>query len=354
MESIVRRTRLGLIGCGNIAKSSHLPAIAHLSDHAELIATADTDEANATSAAQPWGAQVYTDYRLLLDRKDIDAVVIATPEFLHAEQVIAAAAAGKHVLCEKPMCRTVAEADAMIDACRRNGVQLLIGHSRRFTRRYIDVRKALDEGRIGEVRLARENERRATTHMSRMGQKGTRWTPQHWTGNPEVGMGVTLSHGVHEIDLLRWFTGAHPVRVFAEQAVLSPGNTGVPDYVSFVLHFDNGAVGSAEISYALPEAYPSNHLLELYATEGAIRARDHDLIGLTTYNGDAARFPGVYDRIMHERSAYVRQLSELLSAIRHEKELDMQPMEARAALEVALALISSARSGKAVVLGRQA
>lgn len=346
------RTRLGIIGCGNIAKSSHLPAIAYLDDDAELVATADINEADARSAAERWGAASYTDYRALIDRKDIDAVLIATPEFLHKEQVVSAAEAGKHVLCEKPMCRTVDEADAMIEACRRHSVHLLIGHSRRFTRRYADVRRAVDDGTLGEIRLVRENERRATTHMSRMGQKGTRWTPRHWTGNPEIGMGVTLSHGVHEVDLMRWFTGARPVRVFAEQMVLSPGNIGVPDFVSFVVTFDNGAIGSSEISYSLPEAYPANHLLELYGTGGAIRAKDHDIVGLTTYTGDAARFPGTYDRIMHERSAYVRQLAEFLAAIREDREPSMKPHEARAALEVALALIASARSGQAVILGQ--
>ena len=353
-EAELGRLRLGMIGCGNIAKSSHLPAIAYLNGEAELVATADISAADAEAAAQPWGATAYTDYRQLIDRNDIDAVIIATPEFLHKEQVVAAAEAGLHVLCEKPMCRSVDEADVMIEACARNDVRLLIGHSRRYTRRYAEVRRELDEGLVGDIRLARENERRATTHMSRMGQKGTRWTPRHWTGNPEIGMGVTLSHGVHEIDLLRWFTGSQVTTAFAEQAVVTPGNVGVPDFVSFVLTFANGAIGSAEISYSLPAAYPANHNLELYGSEGMIRAKDHDLVGLTTYRDDIARHPGVYDRIMHERSAYVRQLADLLGAIRGDHELSMQPSEARAALDVALALIASARSGKVISLGAAA
>ena len=104
------RIGIGLIGCGGIARSAHLPALAALSERVELRATADIDAAAAKLAAAPWGAVHSTDYRTVLGRPDIAAVIVATPEYLHAEQVSAAAAAGKHVLCEKPLARTLAEA----------------------------------------------------------------------------------------------------------------------------------------------------------------------------------------------------------------------------------------------------
>jgi myo-inositol 2-dehydrogenase/D-chiro-inositol 1-dehydrogenase len=345
---------LGLIGCGNIARSAHLPAMARLADRVRLVAAADTNLAAAETAAAPWSAQAYADWRALAERRDVAAVLIATPEFVHEEQVVAAAAAGKHVLCEKPMCRSLAEADRMLEACRRAGVVLMVGHSRRFTRRYIEVRRALDEGAIGMVRLLRENERRTSTHMARMGQAGTRWTPAHWTGDPRVGMGVTLSHGIHEVDLLRWFTGAEPVSAYAEQAVTAEGNIGVADLVSFVLRFDDGAIGAGEISYHPPASYPAYHQLELYGTDGAIRARDHELVETTTYDAEGAHFPGTYDLFLHNVTAYTRQLAEFVGAIRSGREPCMPPTEARAALAATLALIESARTGREVALGRAA
>ncbi|MEA2583178.1 MAG: hypothetical protein QOF33_1263, partial [Thermomicrobiales bacterium] len=128
----MRPLRVGVIGAGTIALSAHLPAIARLKGRVELVAIADVRAEVAERAAARYGAEAaYGDYRQLLDRTDIDLVDICTPEFLHAEQTIAAAAAGKHVLCEKPMAATVAEADAMLDACRRAGVRLMIAHSRR-------------------------------------------------------------------------------------------------------------------------------------------------------------------------------------------------------------------------------
>jgi myo-inositol 2-dehydrogenase/D-chiro-inositol 1-dehydrogenase len=345
---------LGLIGCGNIARSAHLPAMARLADRVRLVAAADANLAAAQAAAAPWDAAAYDDYRALLERRDVEAVLIATPEFLHAEQVIAAAEAGRHVLCEKPMCRSLDEADRMLAACRSAGVVLLIGHSRRFTRRYMEVRRALDEGAIGEVRLLRENERRTSMHMARMGQAGTRWTPQHWTGNPDLGMGVMLSHGIHEVDLLRWFAGAEVARVYAEHAVTGEGNIGVPDLISFVLHFANGAIGGGEISYHPPASYPAYHQLELYGTAGAIRARDHELVGAMAYDAAGAHFPGSYDLLLHDVSAYVRQLAEFADAIREGRDACMAPTEARAALAVALACIESARTGRGVTLGATA
>jgi hypothetical protein len=111
---------IGVIGCGTIANSAHLPAIRHLSDRLRLVAVADVREEQAARAAREFGAEAYyTDYRQLLARPDIAIVDICTPEFLHREQVVAAAEAGKHILCEKPMADSIEAADAMLAAAAR-------------------------------------------------------------------------------------------------------------------------------------------------------------------------------------------------------------------------------------------
>ncbi len=343
------RLGLGLIGCGAIARSAHLPAMATLADRVELRAAADIDAQAAAAAAAPWGAHATTDWRAVLDRPDIRAVVIASPEYCHPEQVAAAAAAGKHVLCEKPVARTVAEADAMIAACARAGVHFLVGHSRRYTSRYLQIRTALDRGDIGTLRMLRENERRPRALDQ------VWWTPRHWTGDPKVSGGAPLMNAIHEADLLRWFTGAAPREVRAELAVTIPENTaGVVDFLSFTVTFDTGAIGSAEVLNCAPPGYPAYHQMELYGTEGAIRARDHELIGLTRYAAGGADFPGTYDMLLHNKPAYVRELTELIEAIEQDRPVRMPPSEARAALELALAAVASARSGHPVRLGGDA
>ena len=340
----MERIGLGLIGCGGIARSAHLPAMTALAETVVLRATADPDIEAARQAAAAWGADAQADYRAMLARPDIAAVVIATPEYLHAEQVEAAAAAGKHVLCEKPIAPTVAEADRMIAACDRAGVHLLIGHSRRFTRRYMEVRAALDRGDIGELRLIRENERRPRAVPQ------VWWTPRHWTGDPAISGGAPMMNAIHETDLMRWFVGREAEAVTAETAVTIEGNMGVIDFISLSVRFAGGAIGSAEVLNCAPPGYPAFHQLELYGTQGAIRARDHELTGLARFDVAGADFPGHFEMLLHNLPAYARELAELTDTIQHSRPLRLPPIEARAALAVALAAVRSAETGRMVTM----
>jgi predicted dehydrogenase len=336
--------RVGLIGCGNIARRAHLRAMDVLRDRVRLVATADIDEAAAHDAAAPWEAVAYADGHELIGRRDVDVIMIATPEVAHREWTEAAAAAGKHVLCEKPMAPTLGDADAMIAACRRAGVRLMIGHSRRFTRRYMEIRRAIDRGDVGSVRLLRENERRSGAAVG-----GVRyWSAEHWTGDPAVSVGAALTNGIHEADLLRWFTGSEPVAVFAEHKVTVERNRGVPDFISLSARFADGAIGSSEISNCLPPGYPAFHQCEIYGTRGAIRAKDHDLVSLTRYRDVGAEFPESTEILLHNLTAYVREWAAFLDAVQHDRPLPMPADDARAALRLALAAVQSARTGKVV------
>ena len=342
------RIGIGLIGCGGIARSAHLPALAQLADRVVLRATADVDAAAAQAAAEPWGASHSTDYRHMLDRPDIAAVVVATPEYLHEEQVVAAAASGKHVLCEKPIARSLGEADRMIAACDAAGVHLLIGHSRRFTRRYMEIRAAIDRGDIGEVRLLRENERRSR------GRPQVWWSPSHWTGNPQISGGAPMINAIHETDLLRWFSGREAASVQAEVNVTIAENPGVIDFISLTVRFKGGAIGSTEVLNNAPPGYPAFHQLDIYGTSGAIRARDHDLTGLARFSDGGTDYPAQYDMLLHNLPAYARELAELVAAIEAGRALRMPPSEARAALAITLAAIRSAHEGRAVDMGEMA
>lgn len=339
--------RVGLIGCGGIARAAHLPVMRHLSDRVRFVAAADVNEAAAQAAAAPWEAAVYTDGHELIRRRDVDIVVIATPEASHRAWTEAAAGAGKHVLCEKPMAPSLADADAMIAACRAAGVHLMIGHSRRFTRRYMEIRRAIDRGEVGAVRLVRENERRSRAGT---GVAGGYYSAGHWTGDPKVSVGAALTNGIHEADLLRWFAGAEPVAVFAEHKVTVEGNRGVPDFITYTVRFANGAVASSEISNCLPPGYPAFHQCEIYGTRGAVRARDHDLVSLTRYRDAGADFPESGRILLHNLTAYVREWAGFLDALHHDRPVPMAPAEARAALRLALATVESARAGKVVRL----
>jgi len=338
--------KIGLIGCGSIARGAHLPAMRALRDRVALVAAADLNREAAQAAAAPWGADAYADGRQVVDRDDVEVIVITTPEAAHREWTVAAAAAGKHVLCEKPMAPSLEDADAMIDACRRAGVHLMIGHSRRFTRRYMEIRRAIDRGEIGAVRLVRENERRPG---ARAGEPGY-YTGSHWTGDPAVSVGAALTNGIHEADLLRWFTGSEPVGVFAEHKITIEGNRGVPDFVTWTVRFANGSVGSSEVSNCLPAGYPAFHQFEAYGLRGAIRARDHELISLIRFRDGGADYPESAHILLHNQTAYTREHAAFVDAVRAGRPLPMSPDEARAALRLALAAVDSARTGRTVSL----
>jgi predicted dehydrogenase len=342
----LRPLGVGLIGSGGIALSAHIPAIDRLPGLVKLVATSDISQKAAETAAQPYGVDAYDDYRRVLDRKDVDMVIVCSPEFFHPEHVTAAAKAGKHILCEKPMATTLAGADAMIAAAKRYGVKLMVGHSRRFTTRYQEMRRAIDAGELGEIRLVRENERRSRPVA---GRQGGYWYPGHWTANPEIAVGAILTNGIHETDLLRWFAGSPAKRVFAEHKVTRTG-IAVPDFITFTVTFENGAIGSAEVSNCLPPGYPSFHQIEMYGTRGCLSARDTDQQGMIRFDDNKAEFPGSYEALLHFQDAYTLELSQFVRAVATDGPVPLPPEAAREALKLGLAAVESATTGRVVNL----
>ncbi|HEU5424590.1 MAG TPA: Gfo/Idh/MocA family oxidoreductase [Nitrolancea sp.] len=352
------RLKVGLIGAGTIANSAHLPAIAHLHDQLELVAVADVRPEAAEQAARRYGAESwYSDYRQLLARPDIDMVDICTPEFLHGEQVVAAAEAGKHVLCEKPMANSLADADAMIAAAKRNQVKFMVGHSRRFTARYRAIQQAISEGAIGEVRLVRENERRAASMYNVMRRWAGYWRPvdeRPWILLAEFTYGAALTNAVHETDLARWFAGSEAASVYSASQITAPEGE-VPDFISYTITFQNGAIGAAEVVNNLPPRYPYFHMMEVFGSEGMIRATDPPMSPLEHWTGDerGMRFPENFNVLLHVDDAYVREIEQFAQAVREDTPVPLDPWNARQALAIALAAVESSKTGQVVSLPRE-
>jgi myo-inositol 2-dehydrogenase/D-chiro-inositol 1-dehydrogenase len=344
---------IGVIGCGTIANSAHLPAIRRLSDRLRLVAVADVREELAARAAREFGAEAYyTDYRDLLARRDVAIVDVCTPEFLHGEQVPAAAAAGKHILCEKPMADSLAAADAMLDAARRAKVKFMVGHSRRFTPRYQQVRAAIDRGEVGAVRLVRENERRPRAMYSALKLPAGYWAPagKPWINAAGYTLGAALTNAVHETDLLRWFAGDEAESVYAESRISDPDGE-VPDFITMTVRFRNGALGATEVVNRLPLGYPYYHQLEVFGTAGLIRATDPSMVTLTDYRADAGlRQPLNFATLLHVDEAYVAELRGLAEAVIDDTPVPLPPEEARAALAISLAAVRSSGEGRVVRL----
>lgn len=188
------KLKVGIIGCGGIANSKHLPALASQSEKAEMVAFCDIIEERAVKAAKKYGvagAKTYTDYRELLDDRTIDVVHICTPNRSHSEITVAALEAGKHVMCEKPMAINSGEAQKMLDAAKRTGKKLTIGYQNRFRPDVSLLKRMADSGKLGDIYYAQ-------AHALRRRAVPT-WGV--FLNEYEQGGGPLIDIGTHALDL---------------------------------------------------------------------------------------------------------------------------------------------------------
>ena len=240
--------RWGVIGATSfVARKAVLPAIA-ASSHARLVAVASE---LAPAGPAPGEAHAYRSYAKLLDDPDVEAVYVPLPNSLHREWVLKAAAAGKHVLCEKPLAPTAADARAMTEACRAAGVLLGEAYVTPFHPRAAAIDALVASGRLGALRVARA----AFTGVL------TRPDDHRW--RPEMGGGALLDLGVYCVAPLLAAAGRAPIRV-AATARWTPG--GVDASASGWLDFGEGFSAAIECSFEAPE----RQLLEIVGTEAVV------------------------------------------------------------------------------------
>jgi len=251
---------IGVIGCGAIAQEAHLPNYA-AHPKARLVALADIDNQRATEVAQRFGVpNVYTDYHQLLERDDIQAVSVCTPNYLHAQQTIEAAKAGKHILCEKPMAITIGEAEDMIKAVEGAGVQLMVGFTHRFYPFNEKARTLIAEGRIG----------RPYTVRVRFAHRGpyTSWTAKSdwFFDTKHAGGGAILDMGIHALDIAHFVLGAE-IRTVAANLTTLAHDIQAEDTAVMSLEFSNGCLGYIETGW---HSWPGPLGLEIYGSRGTI------------------------------------------------------------------------------------
>jgi predicted dehydrogenase len=150
----MQRLRIGIVGCGEVAQIIHLPSLAFLGERFEVTALCDVSDQVLQTVGDQWHVpKRHRDYRDLVAQSDVDAVLVANPDAYHAEVALAAIAAGRHVLVEKPMCLTLREADEIRAAQERAGVTVQVGYMRRYAPAFLEACRLLPE--LGEIRLAR-------------------------------------------------------------------------------------------------------------------------------------------------------------------------------------------------------
>jgi predicted dehydrogenase len=229
---------VGVIG-SRFVSSIHAEALRSCS-HCELVAVASPTESHVQSFARQFSIpHAYTDYRRLLEREDVDMVVVGVPNDLHCQVAVHAAAAGKHVVMEKPLCLNLRQADEMIDACRRAEVLLMYAEELCFAPKYVRLKKLLDSGALGYPTLIKQSEKHDGPHA-----------PHFWDVE-QSGGGVLMDMGCHAIEFFRWMLGRPPVKsVYAQLSTLVHGaRTRGEDNALIILEFDLGVIGLAEESW---------------------------------------------------------------------------------------------------------
>jgi len=240
--------KYGVIGCGAIAQRRHIPECIANPD-SKLVALADPMKERVEELAEKYGAKGYTDYKEMLKDPNIDAIVVAGPNSLHAQQSIDALNAGKHVLCEKPMATTREDARAMLDAAKKNKKFLMIGLNQRLMPAHAKAKKILESGALGNVLSFRT----AFQHPGPEGwsvDAGKSW----FFKKGQAFMGVTGDLGVHKADLLRWLLGQEFSEVTGVLSTLDKrdpeGNLiELDDNAYLVLKTTGGILGSMILSW---------------------------------------------------------------------------------------------------------
>jgi predicted dehydrogenase len=228
--------RIGLIGCGNVGVNAHIPAV-EANEGMTIVAAADPTPERLQAAAVAAGLgpdDLHADWRELLARDDVEAVIVATPQGYRPRIVMAAVAAGKHVLAEKPLALTPAAAQAMVDAARANGVTLATVHNYHFMPVYRDIKEVLDSGEIGQPEIAVLN------YLGVEDRPGAAAFSPRWRHRAADSGGGVLMDMLHVVYLANWFMGSPPVGVSAWVDKRLEGDGDVEDVALVRYVYPNG------------------------------------------------------------------------------------------------------------------
>jgi len=305
----------GIIGCGWVSPSHAAGVRALAGDGVRLVAVADADLARARELAGRYASPaVHDDYLELLARDDVDAVSICLPDHLHRDAALAAAAAGKHVLCEKPLALDLAEAAEMVDAFDERGLNLSMVMNHRFVRDNMRVHRAVCDGAIGRILMAN------VVHSSALTGNDDYTSP--WRGRRgRAAGGILATQAIHFLDLLLWFAG--PVaEVKAWTDTLVRTELDYEDTAALALKLASGALATLVTTNATPIMDDlSGTRIELHGSEGFFVLEGDELrdcavkTGYTLPDVDLPPPPAEADALfglghVYEIAAFVRSIQE--------------------------------------------
>ncbi len=358
----MREIKVGIIGCGGIANGKHMPALRSLGN-VLMVGFCDIVRERAERAAAEYGvdrAGVYTDYRDLLADDTIAVVHVLTPNREHCEITVAALEAGKHVMCEKPMAKTAADARMMLDAARRTGKKLTIGYQNRFSPEHQFLKKACERGDLGDIYFAK-------AHAIRRRAVPT-WGV--FLNEEEQGGGPLIDIGTHALDLTLWMMNNYKpksvrgavYKKLGDQpdcgnafGPWNPEEYTVEDSAFGFITMENGATIILESSWALNTLDIGEAQTTLCGTKAG--ASTHTPQGLTFNGYDFGKLTTTVPELGNGGVAFYTGKSEnaqdveayrWIDAVINDKEVVTKPEEALVVTEILEAIYESAKTGKTI------
>jgi predicted dehydrogenase len=374
----MNKIKVGIIGCGFIANGKHLPNLARHED-VEVVAFCDIIIERAEASAKKFGtpdALVCLDYKDVLAREDIDVIHVCTPNNCHAEMTVAALESGKHVMCEKPMAKTSAEAKSMLDAAKATGKKLTIGYQNRFREDSQFMKSLCERGDLGEVYFAKA----FATRRRGVPTWGVFMDKEKQGGGPLIDLGT------HALDLTLWMMDNYePVTVLGStfdkigklgspaniMGSWDPAEYDVEDSAFGLVKFKNGATVMLEASWALNMIISNEAMTLLCGTKGG--ADMFPPTGPIVRTSDFQSAPSFHVRVNgeHNGSLFVQnysmgasfiggdegpetfagerlEMETWLNSIRNDSELVVKPEQAYMVTRILEAIYQSAASGDVV------
>ena len=334
---MVKVVQIGLIGAGRIGRV-HAETIANRIPEANLLAVADVFlEAAQKCAADFQIPSVSEDYREILENSEIEAVLICSSTDTHAEFIVQAAEAGKHIFCEKPIDHDLKKIDHALDAVEKAGVKLQIGFNRRFDPSFKRVRDAVAAGEIG------------APHLVHITSRDPGPPPIDYI---KVSGGIFLDMTIHDFDMARYLIDSEVDEVFAAGAVMvdpAIGEAGDIDTAVIVLRYANGAIGV--IDNSRKAVYGYDQRVEVFGSGGGIVVsnRTPDLAVLSDADGVHASKP-LHFFIERYTESYVAELQEFIESVGKDKTPSVTGIDGRIPVVMGLAAWKSYRENRPVKL----
>jgi predicted dehydrogenase len=339
--------KVGLIGSQFIS-AIHAESLQHCSQ-AEIAAVASPTPGNADRFARRFGIpNAFTDYRQVLALPEIQMVVVGAPNDLHCQVVVDAAAAGKHIVIEKPLCLNLAQADQMIAACREAGVKLMYAEELCFAPKYVRLKQLLDSGALGKPTLLKQSEKHDGPHAA------------HFWDVERSGGGVTMDMGCHAIEFFRWMLGRPAIKsVYAQMSTqVHTAKTRGDDNAILILEFESGVTCIAEESWTKPGGMDDR--AEVYGSDGVAYA---DLLhgnAIETYSRggydyavEKAGSTAGWSFTIYEEAwnyGFHAEMAHFVDCVKNDKPPLVTGEDGRVVLEVIFAAYESARTGRKVEL----